>query len=105
SRSLGAINLIARRDREVMRLHALHNYRLCAIAREGHDPLALMLAGVETAIRTEGNAMGAVAPLFPHSDLADAVDLENAIVPAIREIDVTLLVHRGIRGKLIALSQ
>ena len=86
-------------------MHALRDYRLRAVASEGDDPLALMLAGVQTAIRTERHAVSAVAALFPDRNLAAAIDLENAVVAAVREIDVAFLVHRGIRAKLISLSQ
>src|SRR6266404_5254498 len=50
-RRVGKIDLIACRDCEVMGLHALHNYGFVPIGSERDDPLAVMLAGVESTVR------------------------------------------------------
>src|SRR5947207_73455 len=101
----GKITLVANRHREVMGLHTFGNNRLLAIRRVGDDPLAVVLARVQPAIGPEREAMRASAGLPPNCDLAVGIELMNPIVSGVSEIDVAFLVHGGIGGELVSLSE
>ena len=72
-RRIGKINFIARRDGEVMGLHALRDNGLLAVRRVCDDPLAVVLAGVKPPVRAANDSMRAAAVLFPNRDPAVGV--------------------------------
>src|SRR5713226_1420122 len=72
---IGKINLVTFRDREVMRLHTLHHHGLRAIWPVGDDPLPVMLAGVQPAVKSKRDSVSAAASFFPDRDLPGGIEL------------------------------
>ena len=67
---IGEIDLAARVDRQIVRIHAFGDDRFLAVRREGHDALAAVLAGVEAAVRSEHQTIGLARILAEYGDFA-----------------------------------
>ena len=98
SRRLGQKNLISRCDRQVMRLHTLCYHRFCAILRKSDQPLPVVLAGVQPAIRAKRDAMRAVAAPFPDANLSLKIDLLNPVPSRVGEVVLSVFIPGGIPG-------
>jgi len=72
---------------------------------EGDDPPSVVLARKQLAIWAECDAERTVAALFPDADLALTIALENPVTSRVSEIDLPVLVHHGISGELVSLSE
>src|SRR5437868_7402190 len=88
-----------------MSLHALSYDRLVAVQIERHDPLTIVLAGVQPTAWPGCDAVRTAACLFPHADSSVRVDLEDSVFSAIRKIYTPFFTHRGIGGQLVALPE
>src|SRR5437588_13046298 len=100
---LAKIDFIAHRYYQVMRLDTFGYDRLGSIRRQRNDPLAIVLAHVQPAIRSRGDAVSAAAVLVPQRDLAIGADLVDPVAARIGKKDIALPVYRWVGGELVAL--
>src|SRR3954467_8030060 len=69
------------------------------------DPLAIMLACVQPAIRAEGDAVCAVRFLLPGGDPAVEIDFHDPIVACVGKIDDAVLADGGVGRELVSLAE